>query len=286
MNHPMRLGGRPEIPVSAAGLGLVAIALVLLAIGGVAFDSDPAIFDLWILATGIYLLLGALLYLGPLANRLRPSVSERPYPAAASLAEAPAISQGTLGGVPSDDPLPEPPPPLAPLEPALPAWPASNTIAGQYAEVARAVAARRSAARRNPSGSPGGGEGPSMPFSVAVPVGGSEPRSGESGSSSPSRGSLESEIERLRARVAELEGRGPTAAPVGVPTPYRWPGGPVGPGPSVCAECGRMLVGAPEEGRCANCGRPLCGACYGRLPEGPLARLCADCRRTRTAPGP
>ncbi|MCI4349696.1 MAG: hypothetical protein L3J93_05720 [Thermoplasmata archaeon] len=276
---------RPDIPVAAAGLTLVSIALVLLALGGIAAAGDPYAFDLWMLAVGLYVLAGAILYLGPSSVRNR--AAPRTTPAGASLAEAPALSDAppiaaspTAPAVPDLPDLPDLPTP-SPFAP-------SNTIAGQYAEVARAVASRRSLTRRsNPNRSPED-ESIASGYSYATNDRGEAIAASGNGTidepiapepSSP----LEQELERLRYRVAELEGRVPPAEIYDLPDVSAFSGELPGAGPSVCVECGTVLVGGPGETRCPRCQRPMCGPCSLKVEIGPRAHMCADCRRALEA---
>lgn len=174
-------------PIAVGGIVLVAIALVLLALGGVVVGGSPATFDLWMLAIGLYVLVGAMLGLGPSLRRGDPS--SRVTSDHASLAEAPALT------IPSPDPKAGRPAPR--VRSGLP----PTTMAGQYYEVARG-SPRRVAPRWDEDF----GYAPGVPYApmprrpASPPPPPNRPPDAPAGS-----GELEREIERLRARVAELE---------------------------------------------------------------------------------
>ncbi len=203
-SHP-----KPASTMAVVALVLVAIALVLLALGGVALAQDPEAFDLWVLAIGLFLLAGALVGIGrspdrnPWAERAR-SFSDQP-----SLAEAPAMTSPT-----SD-------PDFASRRatPTARSWASSDTIAGQYAEASRLRTGR--AAARRPIGTDNEGSSDSTyPYTFSSSRGADwDP------SRPPRRTAFETDMDQLRARVADLEaGRSGPAGATGFPGAAGGPG--------------------------------------------------------------
>ncbi|MCI4357507.1 MAG: 60S ribosomal export protein NMD3 [Thermoplasmata archaeon] len=251
-SHP-----RPASAMATVGLVILAMGIVLFAIGGAALSQDPAAFDLWVVAIGLYLLAGAIVGIGRSPERGSRLDRLRSYADPPSLAEGPILS-----GNPAD-------PSFASRRqtPSARSWGASDTIAGQYAEASRIRAGRSASRRLSPLES-------DLPIGSGYPYAGDPVRRGPSEySTGPSRAMLENEVEQLRARVAELEsGRAVRAGPPASPDANQWPG------PSLCVGCGSILVGGPDDARCVRCGRPLCARCFVTVADGPEAHQCPECR--------
>lgn len=246
----------PPSAMATAGLVILSLAIVLLALGGVALSQDPVTFDLWVLAIGLFLLAGAVIGIGRSKERGGRVDRPRSFSDHASLAEAPALSAAT----PSD--------PAFSARRGIPAArprSASDTIAGQYAEASRLRSGRLVAHR--PAGDPDPYLGSGYPYSMEANRR-AAPEAGGAG-----RASLEAEVERLRARVAELEAtRGGRIGAAALRPSREWPG------PSLCVGCGTVLVGGPDDARCPRCGRPMCANCAAAVRDGPLAHQCPECR--------
>ena len=251
---------RPATSIATAGLVVLAVGAVLLAAGGAVLSQSPEEFDLWLVAIGLFVMAGAIVSIGTVQPRLRPDGS-RSFSDHASLAEAPALT-----GTPS----PATPPPSRRHLPPARSWATSDTIAGQYAEAAR-LRTGRGVLRRFAVED----QEPSMGSGYAYSTGGAGPRTGAEGAPLPSRAALEREIERLRARVTELESaftmRG---GPARAAPSSQWPG------PSRCVGCQTPLVGGPDDARCPKCGRPLCARCASAVADGPFRGFCPECRST------
>ncbi len=244
----------------AVGLVLLAGAVALLAGGGASASSTQTPVDLGVAAAGLALVtLGTFLigfsrdspFGGTPAGRL---LAQTP-----SLAGAPALSGGSALGT-YDEPVRPPR-----------AHAASDTIAGQYAEAARRRTGRYTQYRLMDTAA--------EPTAPTTPYWGGprkEPLGSPTGESG-TRSGLADEVERLRARVAELESertrRGPPTAPVWLEAGEAL----------TCAGCGHPLSDGEAGRPCPSCGRPICAACFGAAPVGPDAHQCPDCRTS--APG-
>ena len=250
---------KPVVPIAAGGLALIAIAIVLLTVGGLVTLPNPTVFDLWVLAIGVFVLAGALIVVGRRES--------------APVHTAPGVSVA----------YPFAPPPAT--GPGAPTWqepaaighnawgpPMSDTIAGQYFEVARASPSH-AAARRPPQRPEEEGNFPTgLPFSAAVRRSALDsPPTGPAASPPPSEEAFADQIAQLNERVAELERSGRPASEGPKPPEI------VGPAPSFCAGCGRTIVPGSPALVCPSCGRSLCSACFDRVSEGPAAHQCPAC---------
>ncbi|MCI4321614.1 MAG: hypothetical protein L3K05_04835, partial [Thermoplasmata archaeon] len=98
-------------------------------------------------------------------------------------------------------------------------------------------------------------------------------------------GFLEREVERLRARVRELESPAParwapppnSSSSSKAPSPSEPPRLSYDRAPSSCTGCGSRLPGDATDPLCWGCGRSLCATCYWRTKEGAGAHTCPTC---------
>jgi hypothetical protein len=263
-NEPAPLRQQEGRLLEIGGLAFVLMALLLLALGGLATGSDPTAFDLWVLAIGLFLIAGGIVWFGVQREvAATPALSERSYEGPASLAEAPLLSAS-----PAADPFGL----RRPLS-ATSGWGASDSIAGQYAEAAGFRTNRYTQRRLVGPGEPAPSVPQSVPFWAslrreAVPA----REAGLTPTPAQHSGSVEAELERLRARVADLEAGRPPRDDAS--RAVRRASGGIG----TCAGCQAPISGALGEGLCPQCGRPLCPRCYGSVPSGPEAHWCPECR--------
>jgi hypothetical protein len=283
--------GAALLPAAVGGFALLVLGAALLATGGGMFLGNPTYVDLWLVGIGLLVLLGAMIGTllrtpAPLqlpepvpAPRATPTPRARPEAPAPMVAPAPAM-------------LPEEPP-ARPNAPILPADPGTrphvvSTIAAQYA-LLDPPPAEWATAEETPAWDEG--EFVSLPFSagprLADPGGWTLDPPVESPPYAP-LGFLEREVERLRARVRELESPPPTrwasppkSASTSVSSSDRSAPEPPRPsydrGPRACTGCGSRLPGDATDPLCWGCGRPLCATCYWRTKEGAGAHTCPTC---------
>lgn len=274
----------PPGAVAVSGILLICLALVLLALGGIATSRDPTAFDLWVLSVGVMLLIGAIGWLGALSS-IFGNAYERDPASHGSLAEAPALSSMAGAAVwrPGVPGYRTPARGRVPAGDARAGRAAADSLAAQFAEVSREAAARRGA-DGGVGGRPGGGPPePSDPgLGASDPV---RPTAGaRSGGPAGPRNPLEAEIERLRDRVRELEAH--AGIPSTIATLMTAPAPPIAgwSGPSQCADCHTVLVGSADERRCVRCHRPLCASCAAHEPLDPAGPKCPDCRAAESLP--
>jgi hypothetical protein len=293
-------------PAAIGGFLLLVLGAALLATGGGMFLGNPTYVDLWLVGIGLLVLLGAMV--GTLLRTPVPARIPEPVPmahAAPTSRARPVTPARIVAPTPPARPVAPAPtvaaaatmmteePPARPSAPAPPADPVSrplvaSTIAAQYALVDPPPAAWDSA-EETPAWDEG--EFVSLPFSAG-------PRLADHGGWTLDTpvpnppyaplGFLEREVERLRARVRELEAPPPTRwapppqpastnAPANSSSPSEPPRPSFDRGPRACTGCGSGLPGDATDPLCWGCGRPLCATCYWRTKEGAGAHTCPTC---------
>lgn len=277
------------VPLLAAGLLLLLVAIALLIVGGSLSISHPEQFDFYLLLTGLLVILGSIFLtllrapmpVGPIPEYAPPTPSAAGRPAVANppVASRPAPAE-RAPAPPAPAPAATVPPRPASFTVRLPALTGSSSIAAQLGNVPPAAARSATAAGPDPQVLAA-----SLPFFPLIGTEEDLPFEGPALARWPqSDAVLSSEVDRLRARVRELEQTGvlaPTRPRSTGPTaPAVEPPGPRAAtafGGRACIGCGAALRGGPTEPLCWGCGRPLCANCYWSERSGPLAHRCPSC---------
>jgi hypothetical protein len=318
--HPLRFRGEPLDPATdlrpalGAGLGLLVLGAVLVAVGGVLVPGASQAMSVWVAIVGLVLVLGAMV-----------AALLRPLPAPAAVTATPPGSPPFVAPPPVLAPGPAPTPERvarrAPAGPgtgvvamsvrravALPAETPAGARSGAAASASEALPTSIPAAYLQSVGngrfdtSPWGEMSP--PIAAALPFAAGIPRSPEAGRGAPGGSGeapapeafLELEMARLRARVRELETRRPlsiaskrpppTAPAVSAAEP---PSPPKTPAHATvarrgCIGCGTSVGSTTAPLLCWGCGRALCSGCYWRFGPGPGLHRCPDCLSHAPAP--
>lgn len=306
---------RPRGPLGltlGAGLGLLALAAVLLVVGDVALFGDPAIASLWTLLIGLFLLVGSMaaaLLRAPLAVAapLAPAPEEATTSETELVQSLESLLAASAAAETPAEPTAEVPLALAPApEPASVARPAPIARVGVAAEARTAVERAASvlppgasAPPRTASSSPTSIPGAylqsltsasereaSLWSEVAPPIAAALPFSpgmqrrpdatpwSEEGAVEEEEPRLELELARLRARVRELETPAPSPRGLAAVSVARGPEPPAPPSKGPVAPLSCIACGSGVDPASP---RLLCWGC-GRT-------LCGGCY-WRFGPGP